>query len=64
MDEKYRGENFKSGSEQLIEFESEEIKLDIPLEGTTLKEGWKISPLTDPEVRALGFCLTLQQYNH
>jgi hypothetical protein len=40
------------GPEQLIQFEAEEIKLDIPQDGTTLKEGWKILPLTAPVVRA------------
>ena len=52
MSDKYKSDHFKSGSaDQLVEFESEEIKLDVPFEGTTLKEGWKISPLNEPEVR-------------
>ena len=52
MEDKYhqRDKHFILGSQQLIEFESEEIKLDIPMEGTILKEGWKITPLTEPEV--------------
>ena len=38
------------GPEQVIEFESTQIRLDIPLEGTTLKEGWKLTPLVAPVV--------------
>ena len=41
------------GPEQLIQFERAEIKLDIPKEGITLKEGWKIIPLVAPVVRTI-----------
>ena len=44
---------YKQGSlglEQHIDFESKEIKLDIPKEGANLKEGWKITPLAVPVV--------------
>ena len=52
MSDKYKSDHFKSGSaDQLVEFESEEIKLDVPFEGITLEEGWKITPLNEPEVR-------------
>ena len=52
MNEKYKSDQFESGSaDQLVEFQSEEIKLDIPFEGTTLEEGWKIRPMKEPEVR-------------
>ena len=40
------------GPEQPINFQSEQIKLDIPDEGTTLKSGWVITPLTAPFVSA------------
>ena len=63
MNKKYKSDRFKSGSaDQVVEFESEEIKLKIPFEGTTLKEGWKISPLNDPEV-SLKTVLPLLYYN-
>ena len=39
------------GPDELVEFELNEIKLDIPLEGMTLEGGWKITPLTVPVVR-------------
>ena len=38
------------GLEQHIDFESNEIRLDIPKEGTKLKEGWKITPMAVPVV--------------
>ena len=65
MDKQYESGSghFKSGSaDQLIEFESDKIKLDIPFDGTTLKEGWKIFPLNDLEVRAkiIYLCQTSQ----
>ena len=41
------------GPEQPIQFEAAEIKLDIPKEGTTLKDGWKILPLTAPVVSVI-----------
>ena len=40
------------GPDQPVDFESEQIKLDIPLDGITLEEGWKITPLTAPVVSA------------
>ena len=46
-------EKYKQGSlglEQYIDFESNEIKLDIPMEGTKLNEGWKITPMAVPVV--------------
>ena len=32
------------GPDQIIEFDSNKIKLDIPLDGAVLKEGWTITP--------------------
>ena len=33
-----------------VDFESEQIELDIPEEGLTLDEGWTITPLIPPLV--------------
>ena len=41
---------FSEGTELPIEFESNEIKLDIPREGTRLEKGWMLTPLTPPVV--------------
>ena len=38
------------GPEYRIEFESDRITLDIPIEGIVLPEGWKIIPLITPVV--------------
>ena len=38
------------GVEHLVEFEGDNITIDIPEEGTTIK-GWKITPLIPPVVR-------------
>ena len=43
------------GPEQTIEFESNEIKLDIPTEGIELSNGWKVTPLVNPVVSVLSF---------
>ena len=45
-----------AGPDLVVEFESHEIELDIPREGITLDEGWKITPLIAPVVRT---CLPL-----
>lgn len=37
-------------SEQIVEIESNRIALDIPDDGLTTQEGWKISPLYPPVV--------------
>ena len=41
--EEYKNTVFSIGEIQRIEFESDELKLDIPKEGITLKEGWNIT---------------------
>ena len=38
------------GAQQHIEFESKEIKLDIPEKGINLEDGWKVIPLATPVV--------------
>ena len=42
-----------SGPDQLIDFEADRIRLDIPEEGAILKEGWKLTPLFTPVVSTL-----------
>ena len=37
------------GLRQIIEFESDEVTLDIPMEGV-ISKGWKITPLMRPVV--------------
>ena len=36
-----------------VEFEASSISLDLPFEGVTLEEGWKLLPLFHPEVKWL-----------
>ena len=36
--------------DQIIKFEDDRITLDIPIEGISLQEQWKIIPLTRPVV--------------
>ena len=39
------------GAQQHIEFDqSNEIKLDIPLKGIKLEDGWEVIPLANPVV--------------
>ena len=45
----YNKRKARLGSNQTIEFESDVITLDIPLEGTTIN-GWIITPLIRPVV--------------
>ena len=48
MDE-YSEKGALAGPHQPVEFESDMISLDIPMEGITI-EGWKITPLIRPVV--------------
>ena len=49
----YTDRNAKPGSEFDIEFEFDDIELDIEFdpEGTTQENGWNITPLSYPMVR-------------
>ena len=47
--EKYEKEKAHFGLDQVIEFESNEIALDIPNEGMTIGS-WKVTPLVRPVV--------------
>ena len=48
----YNKDNASLGARQLVEFESNKITLNIPQEGITLDEGWKIMPQIAPVVRS------------
>ena len=50
MKKDYKKYNAVAGPDLLVEFESQEIKLDIPREGITLEGGWKITPQITPVV--------------
>lgn len=39
------------GPNQEVEFEADTITLDVPKEGITTEEGWKIKPLAHPMVK-------------
>ena len=45
----YNEKGAQPGPHQVVEFESDMITLDIPMEGIT-KDGWKITPLMRPVV--------------
>ena len=47
------------GPEQTIEFESNQIKLDIPTEGIELQNGWKVTPILNPVVSIYFICPSL-----
>ena len=46
------------GPEQTIEFESNQIKLDIPTEGIELENGWKVTPILNPVVSIFSIILS------
>ena len=46
---KYEGKGAILGLQQPVEFESDSIALDIPMEGIAIN-GWKITPLMRPVV--------------
>ena len=48
--EEYEREGAVRGPHQPVEFVSEAIELDIPKEGITCSNGWKIIPLISPTV--------------
>ena len=53
MKEEYAREGAIRDVHQPVEFESEAISLNIPLEGVSIK-GWKITPLMRPVVSSCG----------
>ena len=46
----YKKKRAQPGPEQVVEFESDRISLDIPIAGTGDHSGWEIIPLTRPVV--------------
>ena len=51
MKEYYEEKKAVAGPDLPVDFESNEIKLGIPMKGVKLKEGWKITPQIPPVVR-------------
>ena len=49
--EVYRSRGAELQFEMTIEFESDWITVDIPLEGISVEGGWRIRPLAYPMVR-------------
>ena len=50
MKEDYEKSKAVEGPNQLVEFVSDKIELDIPEEGIALEGGWKITPQIAPVV--------------
>ena len=50
MKREYKRKDAELDSEMVIEFESDHINIDIPLDDTSVEGGWKISPSTPPVV--------------
>ena len=51
IDKLYKQRGAKDGPEQPLDFESEEVRLDVPWPaGVKLEGGWKLTPLTNPVV--------------
>ena len=40
----------KPDAELIVEFERDRITLDVPMEGISIPNGWKILPITPPVV--------------
>ena len=57
MKKEYKGKEARP--EMVVEFESDRIDVDIPSEDATVKECWKILPLTPPVV-----CCSIIVYFH
>ena len=49
--QKYDDKGAKIGPHLRVEFEASSISLDLPFEGVTFEEGWKLLPLFHPEVK-------------
>ena len=46
----YKDKGAIEGAHLPVEFEASNISLELPSEGVTLNEGWKLLPLFNPEV--------------
>ena len=58
----YSGEGVHPGPDQPIEFEGEEIRLDLPMEETKINDKWTIVPLIDPMVSISILYMTIDSY--
>ena len=52
MKRHYKEEKALPGPDQLVDFEGEEIRIDLPMEETKINDKWTIVPLIDPVVSA------------
>ena len=59
MKREYERKDAELDSEMVIEFESDEIKVDVPLDDTSVKGGWKIAPNTPPIVCHQYYCMMM-----
>ena len=50
-------EPFAGSGTTLIIFDGNQVRLNIPRDGTVTKEGWKITPFNNPTVSGTENCL-------
>ncbi len=50
MCEEYLSKRAVLGLNLCIDFEEDRVRLDIPMEGMVIKDGWKLTPLFFPTV--------------
>ena len=50
VQQEYTAKGATIGLDHVVEFESETISLQLPSEGITLEDGWKIVPIVHPMV--------------
>ena len=62
MNKHYRREGALPGPDQPVEFEGEEIRLDLPMEETKINDKWTIVPLIDPMVSISTLYMTIDSY--
>ena len=53
VQQQYSASGATSGPHLSVEFETDTISLEVPSEGVTLENGWRIFPLLSPVVRKL-----------
>ena len=52
----YYQEGAIPGPNQLVEFQKDMITLDIPIDGVTINDDWRLMPLMRPVVSILKLC--------
>ena len=62
MNKHYRREGALPGPDQPVEFEGEEIRLDLPMEEMKINDKWTIVPLIDPMVSSYTLYMTIDSY--